>query len=144
MGVAVLELLDPQRFNTMSWALGDDMSRAVDHVRGRRDAVRGLTIQGAGRVFCAGGNPHASSGPASQAALSWLVLDSVTGFVGMRGLRTLVVCAVYGTMVGGAAAVFLHADHRVADREATFQHYIYAIRTAYALRIRHVSGTYMA
>ena len=40
----------------------------------------------------------------------------------MRDLRVHVVCAVHGAMVGGAAAIFLHTDLRVAEREATFQH----------------------
>ena len=37
-------------------------------------------------------------------------------------LHAPAVCAVHGAMVGGAAAIFLQADVRVADRSATFQH----------------------
>ena len=40
----------------------------------------------------------------------------------VRDLRVPVACALHGTMVGGAAAIFLHADLRVAESEATFQH----------------------
>jgi enoyl-CoA hydratase/carnithine racemase len=32
------------------------------------------------------------------------------------------VCALHGAMVGGAAAIFLHADLRVADFSSSFQH----------------------
>lgn len=74
-GVAVLELRDPQRFNTMGWALGYDMFRAVNHLR-RVSGVLALTLQGAGSVFCAGGNPYGSSGPTSLAASSRHLLES--------------------------------------------------------------------
>ena len=40
----------------------------------------------------------------------------------MRALRVPVVCALHGAMVGGAAAIFLHADLRIAANDATFQH----------------------
>ena len=49
----------------------------------------------------------------------WCALQ---GFVNVRDLRVPVMCAVHGAMVGGAAAIFLHTDLRVAESEATFQH----------------------
>ena len=144
-GVAVLELHDPQRFNTMGGALGDDMSRAVSHLR-QLGGVNGLTLQGAGSTFCAGGNPWNSSGPVSLVVSSQHLLESVQvclrsghtgispgrlltscpcavqGFIDVRALSLPVVCAVHGAMVGGAAAIFLHTDLRIAEGEATFQH----------------------
>ena len=56
---------------------------------------------------------------------NYLLISSacaIQGFVAVRGLRVPVVCAVHGSMIGGAAAIFLHADLRVAESEATFQH----------------------
>jgi hypothetical protein len=77
-GVATLELHDAQRFNTMSWALGDDMRRAVRHLRERRDEIHAVAMQGAGSVFCAGGNPYGSRGPPkSVAALARHMLGSI-------------------------------------------------------------------
>ena len=144
--VAVVELHDPERFNTMGYALGDDTTRAMNHLS-RLGGIRALTLQGAGKTFCAGGNPYSSSGPTSLSASSRGLLASVQvrllnrppctrapcplltvlpwavqGFVDMRNLRVPVVCAVHGAMVGGAAAIFLHTDLRVAERQATFQH----------------------
>ncbi|MDC0525428.1 hypothetical protein OAO87_00420 [bacterium] len=52
-GTVVLQLHDPQRFNTMGWALGEDVVRAVNHLR-RCGGFRSLVLQGAGSVFCAG------------------------------------------------------------------------------------------
>ena len=75
-GVAVVELHDPERFNTMGWAFGDDMSRAMSHLS-QVGGIRALTLQGAGSTFCAGGNPYGSSAPASLAASSQALLASV-------------------------------------------------------------------
>ena len=76
-GVAVFELHDPQRFNTMGWALGDDMRRAVDFLRQRDHCVSATCLQAAGSTFCAGGNPYGSGGPTSLAASSRYLLESV-------------------------------------------------------------------
>ena len=53
-GVAVIELHDPQRFNTMTETIGEDMKHAVHFLHERRDAMRAVTLQAAGSVFCAG------------------------------------------------------------------------------------------
>ena len=120
--VAMLELHDPQRFNVLSWGLGDDMRRAVEYLQDRSDTVRALALHGAGHVFCAGGDPYDSSGVVSVAASARLVLRTIEGVAGIRRLGMPAACAVHGAMVGGAAAIFLHADVRAAEASATFQH----------------------
>ena len=84
--------------------------------------ARVLALQSAGTVFCAGGNPFASSGAGSLAAFVQGLRATFEGYVGLATLQVPVVCAVHGAMVGGAAAIFLQTDVRVADRSATFQH----------------------
>ena len=54
-GVAVVDLHDPERFNTITDTLGVDMTRAISHLS-RIGGIRALTLQGAGSTFCAGGN----------------------------------------------------------------------------------------
>ena len=120
-GVAVVELNDPERFNTMGLALGYDLNCAVSHLR-CLGGICALTMQGAGSTFCAGGNPYASGGSTLLVQSSRALLASVQGFVNVRGLCLPVVCVVHGAMIGGAAAIFLHADLRIAETEATFQH----------------------
>ena len=52
-----------------------------------------------------------------------LALDSrVQGYVGIREMHAPLVSAVHGAMVGGAAAMFLQTDLRIAESKATFQH----------------------
>ena len=119
--VVVCELNDAQRFNTITHALGDDMRQAMLYLHARSGAVRALTLQGAGSTFCAGGNRYVS-GPSSLAAAAKNVVDTFAGFFKMRELPSPIVCAMHGPMVGGAAAIFLHADVRIAESVATFQH----------------------
>ena len=97
------------------------MHHAVAKLRAQGTA-RVLALQSAGTVFCAGGNPFASRGARSLAAFVQGLRASFEGYVGLATLRVPVVCAVHGAMVGGAAAIFLQTDVRVADRSATFQH----------------------
>lgn len=55
--VALLELNDPHHFNSFSYALGDDFSRAIACLA-RWRTVRGAVLQGAGQHFSVGGNPY--------------------------------------------------------------------------------------
>jgi len=54
-GVALLELHGPQRFSTLGWAIMDDMHRAVIYLKNRYGALRSVTLQGAGVMFCTDG-----------------------------------------------------------------------------------------
>eukprot|EP00966_Prymnesium_polylepis_P230954 5344621-Prymnesium_polylepis.1 len=118
--VALLELNDAQRGNTLSAALGDDMRLAVNYLLSRSDTIRAVVLQGAGRVFCAGGNPY-DYGP-ELAATARGMMKTVEGVMSPRRLPVPIACAVHGAMVGGASAIFFHSDVRVAEASATFQH----------------------
>ena len=120
-GVALLELNDAQRFNTMGSAMNDDFARAVDHLR-LCHSMRAVTWQGAGTVFCAGGNPYGSKNIASYGESCQRVLGQAHGFACLRELCVPIACAVHGPMIGGACAIFLHADVLVAESASTFQH----------------------
>ena len=131
-------------------ACGLKLLRMLLHLHARHLLVGAVALAAAGPVFCAGGNPYGSSGPTlatSLASSSQQLLASVQvcahgstglcacsghlltshlcavqGFADVRDLRFPTVCALHGAMVGGAAAIFLHSDLRVAETEATFQH----------------------
>ena len=53
---AILQLNDPEHFNTFSTGLGKDMHCALQHVR-VQPSVGCVVLQGAGAHFSAGGNP---------------------------------------------------------------------------------------
>jgi enoyl-CoA hydratase/carnithine racemase/NADPH:quinone reductase-like Zn-dependent oxidoreductase/3-oxoacyl-(acyl-carrier-protein) synthase len=119
-GLAIIELNDPSRFNTMGDALGHDVRHAVKLLCST--LVHALVLHGAGTVFCAGGNPFASRGASLLADFAHGLRESIIGYTGMVALDVPIVCATHGAMVGGAAAIFLQTDVRVAERSSTFQH----------------------
>ena len=119
--VAIIELNDPLRFNTLSSQLGADMRRVANWLRGA-SSVRATVLCGAGTTFCAGGNPYAERRRVQLADAAASITRSITGFVQLSRLPFPVLCAVHGRMVGGAAAIFLQTDYRVSETEATFQH----------------------
>ena len=56
------------------------------------------------------------------ASLACVLYESIRGFVALRELCVPAVAAVHGAMIGGAAAIFLQTDQRIAERGSTFQH----------------------
>ncbi|KAL3902564.1 MAG: hypothetical protein SGPRY_012013, partial [Prymnesium sp.] len=119
-GAAILELNDPQRFNTMVLQFGRDIALATRYLAGLNH-ITSVALQAKGPVFCAGGNPYASSGVTSM-SFAESIYQSANGFACLRSLAVPITCAVHGAMIGGAAAIFLQADYRIADEKSTFQH----------------------
>jgi enoyl-CoA hydratase/carnithine racemase len=120
-GVAMIELNDPSRFNTLSAELGEDMQHATQLMR-RCKHVHVTVLQGAGAHFCAGGNPYAATGRMQLTALAFSLHDSIRGFAQLRGLPVPVVCSVQGKVVGGGNAASRNTDYIVSDMAATFEH----------------------
>ena len=120
---AILELDDPEHFNTFSNALGEDMRRAMQHVSAVPD-VGSVVLQGAGPHFSVGGNPYAirSSHVMSPAAFALSLRELYDGFLKLRTLPHPVVGAVHGTLVGGGVAGCLHVDYLATDQASTFEH----------------------
>ena len=116
-----------QRFNTMSWALSDDLRQANAYLRKRRH-LQALTLRANGSTFCAGGNPFAAKVNMSLAAHCQVWYEVSHPFVELRELSVPTTAALHGRMIGGASALFLQTDVRLTDRESTFQHlppYVY-------------------
>ena len=121
--VAIVELHDPKRSNTMSTELAEDMSATVASVLRYSGTVRSVVLQGAGSHFSVGGNPYALKGAAmSLAALSMQMEAAFGGFFQLRGMQVPIVCAVHGKLIGGGIAIMMSADYIVADTESTFCH----------------------
>ena len=123
---AVIELQDPSHFNAFSAALGEDMSRIVEHARSLT-GVTSMVMRGAGPHFSIGGNPYSSRGVSSDVALAsaQFALNLRMLYDGFLQLRTLpipITCAVHGTLVGGGIAGCLHADWIVAEACSMFEH----------------------
>ncbi|EOD12434.1 enoyl-CoA hydratase, partial [Emiliania huxleyi CCMP1516] len=120
-GIAILELHDPIHFNTIAPQLGRDFHSAVELLSGVAD-LRAVVLQGAGTHFCAGGNPYARPSWQSVSCCAQEILEMILGFVTLAALPVPLFSALHGRLVGGAAALFLQTDYRVADSRALFQH----------------------
>ena len=125
-GVAMLLLDDPQRSNTISHDLADDVHQAVRRLRHELDVVRCVVLAGEGKHFSVGVNPFnysssvRSAKPLAASAHSCEKL--LAGFVAMRRLGVPVVAVVHGKLIGAALASALNADVIISERDATFQH----------------------
>jgi len=120
-GVAILELHDPKRFNTVTHELGEDVAHAIRLIQ-RHEGLRAIVLQGAGAHFCAGGNPYAAKVRMPLAALAHSLERDLSGFAELRSMPIPVTCAVHGKLIGGGNAACLNTDFIVADSAATFEH----------------------
>ena len=122
-GVAVVELSDKERSNTISHDLAEDVALAADSIR-NLDGIRAIMLHGAGQHFSVGVNPYnyISDSRAPLVASAYSCEKLLDGFVKLRGLRIPFVCAVHGKLIGAALAASLNADFIVAHADASFCH----------------------
>ena len=117
--VLTLTLNKPDRLNAASLAMADELSAALDNLRG----ARAVLITGAGRAFCSGadlqsrGDASVSGGQASYAALTRhynpLMLK-------LARLPVPIVTAVNGPAAGIGCSLALAGDFAIAGNSAYF------------------------
>ena len=121
-GIAVLTLNRPERLNSFTRAMHEEVRDALDRVQADA-SVRVLLLTGAGRGFCAGQdlNDRAVEPGAPGVDLG----ESVEKFYAplVTTLRTLpmpVICAVNGVAAGAGANLALACDIVLAAKSASF------------------------
>ena len=126
--LAVIQLNDPDHFNSFSPALAEDMRSAVMHLQSLPNSVA-VSLQGSGPHFSVGGNPYAireaaaaAGTSASFASFAAFIRGLYKGFLQLRTLNAPITCAVHGSVIGGGLAACLHADHITAEHLSTFEH----------------------
>ncbi len=117
--VLTLTLNKPDRLNAASLAMADELSAALDDLRG----ARAVLLTGAGRAFCSGadlqsrGDASVSGGQASYAALTRhynpLMLK-------LARLPVPIVTAVNGPAAGIGCSLALAGDFAIAGNSAYF------------------------
>ena len=136
-GVRVIVLARPEEYNTITPALRDELSAALDEAEADRD-VRVILLRAEGRAFCAGygldWSTRAQAEEASRAkraaAEGGRVWDSVADHQMMSSFvatymklwyaRKPSVAAVQGWCIGGGTDMVLCADLVVAGEGASF------------------------
>ena len=121
-GVARLTLNRPDRLNSFTVAMHEELAQALDDAAGDAQ-VRAILLTGAGRGFCAGQDLADRSVAPGAAPVD--LGDSVERYYAplIRRLATMpkpVVCAVNGVAAGAGANIALACDIVIAARSARF------------------------
>jgi len=113
--VAVVTLNQPERRNSLSLAMVQEITATFDDLESRTDDVGAVVVTGAAPAFCAGAD-LGQLGGSREAGLR----DIYEGFlrIGRSSLPT--VAAVNGAAVGAGMNLALCCDIRVAARRARF------------------------
>ncbi|PWC93927.1 2-(1,2-epoxy-1,2-dihydrophenyl)acetyl-CoA isomerase PaaG [Azospirillum sp. TSO5] len=121
-GVATITLNRPDRLNSFTAAMHEELREAVGEVREDK-AVRCLLLTGAGRGFCAGQDlSDRAVAPGAQGPDLGVSIETNYNPL-VRSLRALpmpVVCAVNGVAAGAGANIALACDIVLAARSASF------------------------
>lgn len=121
-GVARLTLNRPDKLNSFTVAMHEEVRQALDQVRADK-SVRVLVLTGAGRGFCAGQDLSDRAVKPDAEAVD--LGESVEKYYGplVRSLRALpipVICAVNGVAAGAGANLPLACDIVIAAKSASF------------------------
>ena len=121
-GIARLTLNRPEKLNSITAAMHEEVRDALAHVRADRD-VRVLLLTGAGRGFCAGQDlGDAAVSPGDEPVDLGAAIERYYGplVLALRSLPMPVVCAVNGVAAGAGANLALACDLVIAKRSASF------------------------
>lgn len=121
-GVAVLTLNRPDKLNSFTVAMHEELARHLDAIAADAE-LRAVLLTGAGRAFCAGQDlsdrvmGDGDAPPDLGETLERWYLPLVRR---LRNLEKPVVCAVNGVAAGAGANVALACDIVIAARSASF------------------------
>jgi enoyl-CoA hydratase len=113
--VATITLDDPNRRNTISSALNDELITTMDEVEGRDD-VGAVVVTGAGKAFCAGADLDDLAACHDEETLRGIY----SGFLRVAHSPVPTVAAVNGAAVGAGLNMALACDLIVAGESARF------------------------
>jgi enoyl-CoA hydratase/carnithine racemase len=129
--VALVELDDPDRYNSLTTAMVDELKATFGRLRTDR-AVRAVVLAAKGRGFCAGANMTGDDVQPEQArdrgpvGTIHYAQENLAGLIlAIHELPQPVIAAVHGAAVGGGLAIALACDLRIASDDAFFaSHFI--------------------
>jgi 2-(1,2-epoxy-1,2-dihydrophenyl)acetyl-CoA isomerase len=121
-GVATLTLHRPDRLNSFTVGMHDEIQAALGEIRAD-PGVRCLVLTGAGRGFCAGQDlSDRAVAPGQSAKDLGMSIDKyyIPLVLGLRRMPLPVIAAVNGVAAGAGANIALACDLVIAARSASF------------------------
>jgi 2-(1,2-epoxy-1,2-dihydrophenyl)acetyl-CoA isomerase len=120
-GAAVMTLNRPDKLNSLTWAMHQELKAALDEIEA--SGVRAMLLTGAGRGFCAGQDLQEvlPKGDGPMPDISEYVRASYNPIIrAIRSLEKPVICAVNGIAAGAGANLAFACDLTIAAEEASF------------------------
>jgi 2-(1,2-epoxy-1,2-dihydrophenyl)acetyl-CoA isomerase len=116
--VAILTLNRPDKLNSLTWAMHQELKAALGDIEAR--GVRAMLLTGAGRGFCAGQDLADLDLSRPETIVDTLEENFNPLVERLRALPFPVVCAVNGVAAGAGANIALACDIVLAARSASF------------------------
>ncbi len=121
--VAIITLNKPEKMNSFSAQMQDDISRAIKDAE-QDQAIRAIVLTARGRAFCAGADVKAmaarfDAGKKPKKDTGYLSLHNSL-YVQMQSCGKPIICAVNGVAAGGGLDMALACDIRIASDKARF------------------------
>lgn len=120
-GIATITLNRPERLNALTFEVYAELRDTFVALE-MRPSVRVVTLTGAGKGFCSGGDVEQIIGELlSRDTKALLEFTRMTGALirNIRALRKPVVAAINGVAAGAGAVIALACDFRVASERAS-------------------------
>lgn len=118
---AIVTLNRPEKLNTMSRTMIDEIDDVVRRVSKRDSSVQALLLRGAGRSFCAGYDMTELGGPIDGEAWHDFVLEACHGpLLRLWNAPVPIVAAVHGHCLGGGVELAACCDIVLAAEDAEF------------------------
>jgi enoyl-CoA hydratase len=119
--IVTLTLNRPETRNSMTPAMGEEIVRAVEELRGD-ETVRAVVITGAGKAFSSGGDLRMlarDTGAAETAgpSMAGSPREFYTRFLSIRGLPVPTIAAINGHAIGAGFCFALACDIRIAAED---------------------------
>lgn len=121
-GVAAIKLSRPERLNSLTFEVYDELARTFEALSEVEEA-RVITLSGEGRGFCSGGDQDDIIAELfSRDMKGILAFTRMTGrlIASIRTVRRPVIGAIHGACVGAGAVIAAACDLRIADRTSKF------------------------
>jgi 2-(1,2-epoxy-1,2-dihydrophenyl)acetyl-CoA isomerase len=119
-GIATITLNRPQTLNAVTSGMHHEWIKAIEDAA-RDDEVRVLVVTGAGRAFCAGGNPRAIDHMRQAPVKREVIEDVPQGLArAVMALEKPYIGAINGAAVGGGMDSASMCDIRIASDRARF------------------------